>query len=72
MVVKKLKAALPGTRVPEDVAQYPEMVFGFIIIFFALVVGMLSRSGIQMFIPLMFGALVGGAVLFKTLIWLLL
>lgn len=41
MIGKKVFASLPLTNVPDDVAYYPEMVFGFVIIGFAFMVGML-------------------------------
>ncbi|CAL6019119.1 Yip [Hexamita inflata] len=72
MVFQKLKTSLPFVQIPQEVSEYPEMVFSFIILIAVFVISIFSSANLHSFIPLMFGAMIYGSILFKTLINLLL
>lgn len=72
MLGRKILASLPFTKVPEDVAYYPEMIFGFVVIGFAFIVGTLQGTNMASFIPLMFGLMIFGSIFFLVMLSLLL
>eukprot|EP00703_Trepomonas_sp_PC1_P001038 JAP95568.1 Transmembrane domain-containing protein [Trepomonas sp. PC1] len=72
MIWLKLKTSIPFVQIPDDVASYPEMLFGVIILMLILVLNLFTKANLRQFIPLMFGSLVYGSIFFKLLINLLL
>lgn len=71
MIGQKLKYSLPFTKTPQSVAEYPEMVYGGLCLLTIFVIGLISNVKLNRFIPIMFGTLIYGSIVFKILINLL-
>lgn len=71
MIGQKLKYSLPFTKTPQSVAEYPEMVYGGLCLLAIFIIGLISKVRLNKFIPLMFGTLIYGSIVFKILINLL-